>query len=409
MKKTNFDILALLDKTSEAEAATLQDTHAVWLKFVFTDDQPNANKQGIRQDEFEGIIKTGVHKPIKKAWGEDIAPGHEDAIPIGTVANLDQDGNQIIGLASIWESEFPTEAASIRSAYAEKKPLNISWELYYADSEFDEEGIEWLKGVSTRGATIVGIPAYDGRTPILAVASKWSTKYINELPDSAFLYIESGGTKDEDGKTIPRNLRHFLYKDAEGNVDLPHLRNALSSIPQSNLPNDVKSRVSKKAENLLEKQKEGESSMELEQALKELEQAQKDKAKLEDEKKVLATNLTETKASLEELLALKDEVEQLRQYKETVEAERVRNAKVKDRLAKFGEAGVEMTEEQFMSEADRWLGLDDEAFSFVLTQLVNSKPAPGGEAGASLTGGDDNKPKKSADLVKEFLQKRKEK
>jgi len=63
----------------------------------------------------------------------------------------------------------------------------------------------------------------------------WSTAYINTLPDSAFLYVESGGKKDEEGKTVPRTLRHFPYKDASGKVDLPHLRNAIARIPQSKI------------------------------------------------------------------------------------------------------------------------------------------------------------------------------
>lgn len=79
----------------------------------------------------------------------------------------------------------------------------------------------------------------------------WSTAYVNDLPDSAFLYIESGGEKDSDGKTTPRSLRHFPYKDANGKVDLPHLRNALARIPQSNLPADVKKAVTAKAEKIL--------------------------------------------------------------------------------------------------------------------------------------------------------------
>jgi len=82
----------------------------------------------------------------------------------------------------------------------------------------------------------------------------WSGKYINELPDSAFLHIEGGGEKDEDGKTTPRSLRHFPVKDADGKVDLPHLRNALSRIPQSNLPPDVKAKATKEAQAMLEKE-----------------------------------------------------------------------------------------------------------------------------------------------------------
>lgn len=79
----------------------------------------------------------------------------------------------------------------------------------------------------------------------------WTTAYVNALPDSAFLYIEPGGEKDSEGKTTPRSLRHFPYKDASGAVDLPHLRNALARIPQSNLPQDVKDRLTAKAQAIL--------------------------------------------------------------------------------------------------------------------------------------------------------------
>jgi HK97 family phage prohead protease len=61
----------------------------------------------------------------------------------------------------------------------------------------------------------------------------WNTAYVNDLPDSAFLLIESGGHKDADGKTVPRSLRHFPVRNAAGDVDLPHLRNALARIPQA--------------------------------------------------------------------------------------------------------------------------------------------------------------------------------
>ena len=63
----------------------------------------------------------------------------------------------------------------------------------------------------------------------------WTTKYVNDLPNSSFLYVESG-EDDGDGKRVPRSKRHFPYKDANGKVDLAHLRNAIARIPQSNAP-----------------------------------------------------------------------------------------------------------------------------------------------------------------------------
>jgi HK97 family phage prohead protease len=63
--------------------------------------------------------------------------------------------------------------------------------------------------------------------------AEWDAAYINDLPDSAFLLIEAGGHKDREGKTVPRELRHFPVHNAAGGVDANHLRNALGRIPQA--------------------------------------------------------------------------------------------------------------------------------------------------------------------------------
>lgn len=90
-----------------------------------------------------------------------------------------------------------------------------------------------------------------------AYAREWTTAYVNDLPDSAFLYVERGkGEKDSDGKTAPRTLRHFPYKDSDGDIDLPHLRNAIARIPQakiSGLSADDLSQLQEKARRLLNK------------------------------------------------------------------------------------------------------------------------------------------------------------
>lgn len=43
--------------------------------------------------------------------------------------------------------------------------------------------------------------------------AEMSTGEINDLPDSAFAHIEPGGTKDDEGKTTPRKLRHYPIHD----------------------------------------------------------------------------------------------------------------------------------------------------------------------------------------------------
>jgi hypothetical protein len=57
-----------------------------------------------------------------------------------------------------------------------------------------------------------------------AWAEKWSKQYIQHLPDSAFAAIEI--TKD--GKKI----RHLPHHNLEGEVDINHLKSALSRVHQ---------------------------------------------------------------------------------------------------------------------------------------------------------------------------------
>ncbi len=85
--------------------------------------------------------------------------------------------------------------------------------------------------------------------------AQWSRAYINDLPDSAFLYIEPGGKKDDQGATVPRELRHFPVRDADGMLDLPHLQNAIARIPQAKIPSltmDDLTALQDKARKLLE-------------------------------------------------------------------------------------------------------------------------------------------------------------
>lgn len=98
----------------------------------------------------------------------------------------------------------------------------------------------------------------------------WSTEYVNDLPDSAFMFIEEGGELDDEGKTVPRTLRHFPIRDAEGNLDEPHVRNAIARIPQSTaegLTDEKKTELQEAARELLaELQGEGTGEGEAEDA-----------------------------------------------------------------------------------------------------------------------------------------------
>lgn len=82
---------------------------------------------------------------------------------------------------------------------------------------------------AVRLATINNSEIKDVITMVVEQLKDWDTEYINNLPDSAFAVIE----KDYlEGKIEDKNARHLPYKNKEGNVDLPHLRNALARVNQ---------------------------------------------------------------------------------------------------------------------------------------------------------------------------------
>jgi hypothetical protein len=163
-----------IDENAENEAsasAISLNPNVSWAKFIFTDDLPNVNLQRIPLEEFPNILKTGVHMPIKMATGK-IEDGHENSVPLGTIAQLKVDGNKVLGLAALWLTERPDDVQILKDRNASGAKPQLSWEVYYKDMLLDEEtGVKTLQNVCVKATTIVNIPAYAGRTPILAIAS----------------------------------------------------------------------------------------------------------------------------------------------------------------------------------------------------------------------------------------------
>ena len=81
------------------------------------------------------------------------------------------------------------------------------------------------------------MPNIETETNVLAAT--WSTAMVDALPDSSFAFV--------DGKT-----RKLPYKDASGKVDLPHVRNALARLNQTQgIPDDQKAAIKTKLQNAL--------------------------------------------------------------------------------------------------------------------------------------------------------------
>jgi|GEM_PF-1423626 len=84
-----------------------------------------------------------------------------------------------------------------------------------------------IKGSPAAMAAFIHAASVREADPAGSVAkADMSTKSLNDLPDSAFAYIEPGGKKDAEGKTTPRSLRHFAIHDKA------HADNAAARIAQ---------------------------------------------------------------------------------------------------------------------------------------------------------------------------------
>ena len=79
------------------------------------------------------------------------------------------------------------------------------------------------------------LPSTGGEASNRIKEAEWDIEYQNSLPDSAFAVISKGGEKDGQGKTVPRTLRHLPHHNAQGKLDVVHLRNALARLSQTDL------------------------------------------------------------------------------------------------------------------------------------------------------------------------------
>src|SRR3970040_1844662 len=97
MEKTitkEFSLQLVEDFDDEAFAAVAKNKAFNYLKFILTDDQPNANKQLVPLEEFENLIQSGYFTPIKMAL-KRIEDGHEESFPLGVITHLKQENNLI--------------------------------------------------------------------------------------------------------------------------------------------------------------------------------------------------------------------------------------------------------------------------------------------------------------------------
>lgn len=170
---TKFELIKEDDELGDAFASVSLNPFIQWATIVVTDDLANGNKERVPLEEFDNLIKSGIHAPIKMAE-EEISEGHEEAYgrPIGTITQLVQEGNKLIALAALWKKERPEDIKLLKKMYSDGNPPQVSWEISFKEAELGDDGVTTLRGTYLNGLAVVGVPAYTGRTQFVAMSSK---------------------------------------------------------------------------------------------------------------------------------------------------------------------------------------------------------------------------------------------
>lgn len=311
MKFKNTVITSSLSGLSTASAdGHYHNPSLRYAQFVFCDDQPNENHQGIKHEDFPEVAASAIGTPVKMRFLGEAAGAHVGAIPIGHITDMEEHAeggvNSLVAQAVLYASDYPDEIEYLEEAFAGNKAPGISFELAYSSSVV-ENGISWLKGLVTRAAAFVKNPAYGTRTALLALASN------NSLTDEQF----ADGLKAIANELQPKNT------DKGGNIKVE----------------------------------------------KELEEI---KAKLEVAEKALAEKTTELEtanASITTLTTEKDALQSKVTEGETALAEIARKNMITTRAATLAEAGMKLDADVEKLATKHWVALDDTAFAEYVDDL----------------------------------------
>lgn len=309
LKKTTLEEGAIAELYEEAD---FKHPYLTIARFVFADDKPNGNNQGIEYEDFAEVKATAIDMPVKmKFLGEAGVGNHAGSVTVGHIRKMDEEevedgSHRLVAEAVLYAGEYPEEVEFLKKKFEEGTAPGVSWEVTYKDVK-KEGPISWLKGIITTAATFVRSPAYGMRTALLALASS------TELTDE-------------------------------------EINDELQKIVDENRPKITVEGGSNKVEEELKK-----LQAELEEAMEKI-------------KTLEATNetLTTAKAELEEQVKERDE-----EISKFTKAELVAS-----RTAKVAEAGLKIEDDEVLAKKQEyWASLSEEQFAEYLDDLKAVKPA----------------------------------
>jgi hypothetical protein len=391
---------------NSALASINNNSSVSWMKFILTDDKPNANGHRIPKEEFSNILETGLYMPVKlsEEAAEQVELDHLGSKPIGTITHLFEKDDHIEALAALWSRERPNDIELLKQKFDNGQSIEISWEVEFDPtlSKEEEDGTIALGGVNMNAATIVDFPAYMGRTPIVAVAGlegKAKASVYNTLEK-----LSDGETLADAEKELMRVLVDAAKEDVEsdaGSLDsimsrvsngetlsekeLQLLRNATYRIASS----EVVSKINEILTTGVESKMETISLEEHKRVVSDLE------SKLEEAQEALdkrETELSETKSELEDI---QPKYSELKEFKDEYDQAQAQAEKLESIREKFAEKGIEVTDNYMEEKKETFLEMSESAIDFFIQEFVAFKESQAqtedveeddkGEASASIS------------------------
>lgn len=208
--------------------ADFKNPYLAYAKFVFTDDQPNKNHQGVRYEDFPQLAASAIDMPVKLRFLSNQLGSHKASIPIGHIKSIEEvtlpnNVHQLIAEAPLYAEEYPAEVEFLRDAHKNGQAPNVSWELGY-ESDLVLNGTTWKTKPVAKAATFVRQAAYGTRTALLALASLNDTEIEQGLTALAS-EIESRNVSQGGTETVTEQE----YKDKIAELE-KQLANALKQI-----------------------------------------------------------------------------------------------------------------------------------------------------------------------------------
>jgi HK97 family phage prohead protease len=183
-------------------------------------------------DQDGDVVLPGAFKKTLADWSRSRQPlpliADHDLSTAGVIGSVYDAREDDVGLRVKARFSSDPKAQSVRTKMIEGhlKGMSFTYQaVRHFPGPFAGKSARFLQELKLFEVTVSPFPVNELATASAKAAM--TSASINDLPDSAFAYIEPGGKKDAEGKTTPRELRHFPVHDEA------HARNALARAPQS--------------------------------------------------------------------------------------------------------------------------------------------------------------------------------